>query len=402
MTITTTTDLESCFASGSLVRPSLDEPNLVELVRALAMLAGAGGAVEETPRAQRLAELIGPAEHLVFVLIDGMGMNIVRRLPEDSFFRTHLRGELLATCPSTTACALTSVATGGYCTHHGVTGWFTHVPSLELSATVLPFVDRFTHQPLGQRGLRVEEFIKLPALPARMRHKPLSLTPSYISDTPYNSFSRGGTDGFGYKTITDAIAMLVERVKGAEQPTYAHLYLPDVDTLCHHVGVSHDDVLPLALHLDSQLRRLADRLAGRARVVVTADHGLIDVPRHQQTLLFVGDPLLELLRVPPTGDARMPIFHVKDGAHVAFADLFERRFGDRMALVPTEQAEAMRLFGPSGFGDAVRERFGDFIAFPFKPATLGFHPADKPPGHLFLAVHGGLSADEMRVPLCVA
>ena len=180
-----------------------------------------------------------------------------------------------------------------------------------------------------------------------------------------------------------------------------HLYLHDVDTLCHHVGVNHDSVVPLVLGIDAELERLEEAIRGRARMVITADHGLIDVPKPDQALLFTGDPLLEMLLAPPTGDARMPIFHVKEGQRRAFAGLFQERYSDRMVLLDIEQVERMQLLGPGAIAPIIRRRFGDFIAFPFRAATLAFHPPGKPPGELYLAVHGGLSPQEMKVPLCI-
>src|SRR5437762_12145605 len=114
--------LEDLFAQGRLVRPGDDQTNLVHVVRAIGHLAGAD--LKLGSCAKELAEQIGPAEHIIFVLLDGLGMNIVRRLPRESFLSRTLKREIHATCPSTTACALTSVATAEYPAIHGVTGWF--------------------------------------------------------------------------------------------------------------------------------------------------------------------------------------------------------------------------------------------------------------------------------------
>jgi hypothetical protein len=73
-----------------------------------------------------------------------------------------------------------------------------------------------------------------------------------------------------------------------------------------------------------------------------------------------------------------------------------------MLLLATDDAEQMHLFGPGEFSEAARQRFGDFVAIPFRPATLAYHPPDKALGHMSLAVHAGLSPEEMLVPLCIA
>src|SRR5437762_10614090 len=136
-------DLEQFFQRNALIRPSDDSPNLVHLVRALATLSGVDD-IGHAPIVRQLIDLIGPADHLVFVLLDGLGINLVRRLAPEAFIAKHLKQTLNATCPSTTACALTSVATADYPARHGVTGWFTYLPEFGLTATMLPFAERFT------------------------------------------------------------------------------------------------------------------------------------------------------------------------------------------------------------------------------------------------------------------
>jgi hypothetical protein len=399
-------DLDAIFDAGTLVRPSDERPNLVHLVRAVYTLGGAPD-LDHAPAVRHLLDLIrtGRArelENVVFVLLDGLGMNLIRRLPPDAFLARHLRAELSATCPSTTACALTTIATANYPNRHGVSGWFTHLPEFGLTAVTLPFLERFSHQPLTERGIGVEDVFPLPAVHPRLTHDPLTLTPSYIANTTYNVYSRGATAGLGYTTLPDAVDKVVAHVTSGGGPTYTHLYVHDIDTLCHHKGTAHDDIIPLVQRIDAQLARLADAVRGRATIVVSADHGLIDVPAVDQTLLLSDDPLLALLACPPSGDARMPVFHVRGNRHEAFRDQFLARFGDRMILLPTAEAERMQLFGPGPMSPVARRRFGDFIGIPFKPATLAFHPPGKPLGNVYLAVHAGLSPQEMWVPLCIA
>ena len=393
-------ELQTAFERGTLVRPSHDEPNIVHLVRAIAASMGAGE-IEMSGPVRTLARCIGEPDHLVFVLLDGLGMNAVARLPDESFVKSCLTRQIQATCPSTTACALTTLATGAYPNVHGVTGWFTYLPEFSLTATVLPFRERFSEEPLVRRGIHPRDVVPLGPLCPRMTHRTLIVSPSNIANTAYNLFTRGDARGIGYESIKGAVDRIIDEVRTASGPTYTHLYLPEIDSICHKLGVDHPEVVPSVMEIDRELSRLAGELTGRARTVLSADHGLIDVPREQQTLLFTGDPLLELLEVPPTGDARMPIFHLRRGSRGRFVEQFSGRFGERMFLIETDEAEQLELFGPGRFGDAARRHFGDFIAFPQGPATLAFHPPNKPLGHLFLAVHGGLSPQEMWVPVCV-
>jgi hypothetical protein len=392
--------LDDLFSNGTLIRPSHQNANLIHLIRALAILAGVKD-IEQNPPISELVSLIGPHDHLIFILLDGLGMNIVRRLPPDAFLARCLKRQINAPCPSTTACALTTVATAGYPNRHCVTGWFMYLPDREMTIATLPFVERFTGQSLLQFGIQPQNIIPLSPIYPRMSHHPTTLTPSFITTTPYNIYARGGTAGAGYHSISEAVDLIVDGIRQADGPTYTHLYLPEVDSMCHKRGVDHPDIVPLVMQIDAQLTRLAQALEGKARIVASADHGLIDVPRSNQTLLMQGDPLLALLRAPPTGDARLPIFHVREGKQDEFVRQFRARFDKDMILLETRQAEQMQLFGPGPMSPTARARFGDFVAIAFRPATLAYHPSSKPVGELYLAVHAGLSPQEMEVPLCV-
>jgi hypothetical protein len=396
--------LADAFAREELVRPMPEEPSLVHLVRALGTLSGAKG-LDEYAATQSLMELIGPAEHYVFVVLDGLGMNILRQLSADSFLATHLRTRIQSSCPSTTASALTSVATGQWPAQHAVTGWFTHLPEFGLTATILPFTERYTQKSLTERGLTAQSVMPVPAFYAEMSHRSLTLLPRPIVDTAYATYSRGYTPGLGYTSVSQAVDAIADFLKHQNGPTHVHLYVPDIDTACHKRGVGDPYVYSLIQQIDAQLTRLAGMVPKSTRIVVTADHGLIDVPLSNHLPIFPGDPLLELLEAPPSGDARMPLFHVRPTARQAFVDLFQQRYAHSFTLLSIEEAEELELFGPKPWAPVARRRFGDFVGVAVRPATLLYHPPVLPTGatrQTYLAQHAGLSPDEMYIPLILA
>lgn len=386
---------------GTLIRPSPQEPNLVHLVRALASLSGVAD-MNHAPATSNLMDIIGDSDHLIFVLLDGLGMNLVQRLSPGSFFRTHLKREILAGFPSTTASALTSVATADWPGHHGATGWFTHLPEFDVTCVMLPFIDRFTHEPLSQRGIHIEEVLPVAAFYPRMTRRSLTLMPHKISQTIYARYSRGGTDAFGYHSISESIEHTIHHVREAPEPTYTHLYIHDIDSLCHRVGVFDPTVDAMVSGLNEHIARLAAELRGRARIIVSADHGLINIDLSNRHPIYPGDPLLDLLQVPPSGDARLPLFHVKEGMHERFEAAFNERFGGQFALLDIAEAERIEIFGPAPMSPKARMHFGDYVAIAFQPAMLDYMPPGRTPASAYYAQHAGLSAQEMLVPMIVA
>ena len=393
--------LLAAFSSGSLLRPSPDVPNIVDLARALARMAGADG-IGPDPGSEALAYLIGPSEHLVFVLVDGLGMDFIEELPADSFLATHLVTELKTVFPSTTAVALTSIATGEWPSKHAVTGWWTHLAETGSAAVVLKFVTR-SGQSLAEHGVAAGQAFPLPSLMAGMRRDTLALFPASIVDSVYSVYASGNRARRGYRSFREAVDVLFTRARDAHSPTYTYLYIDRIDGVVHAHGTRHPEVKAALRNLDRALERLWQGLGGRARIVLTGDHGFLDVPGPLRHQIRPSHPLMASLRFPPSGDTRVMFLHTRDGAEERVRRHFRQRFGDRFLLITIEDAEALELFGPGALSPTTKERLGDLMALSNGPGVIEYHGTEGASRILSQAAqHSGLTPQEMRVPLVVA
>ena len=393
--------LRELFENSGLLRAVDGTPNSIDLTKALAAAAGVEG-VEETEWSPSLRELIGDPDLLLFVIVDGLGMNLIERLPESSFLRSHMALELRAITPSTTACAFTAFATGFYPFESGITGWFTYLPEHRLTATVLPFLERYSETPLQDYGISVDSVFPREVLTPRMGRTPLSILPNEICHSVAAKHLRGHTEAIEYSTKEEALDRTIAAVTEARTRSYLFLYLPHVDALSHEKGPSHPEVFKLTRLIDGHLERLAASLGSDARMVITADHGQIMVPLNKQHLLVDGDPLLETLEHPPTAEGRFPIFHVSPDRREEFLEIFHERFSQSFSLLALEEAEEAGLFGPGEIAGSLRARFGDYVGVAREVAIIGYLSANEPERKITIGRHGGLSPDEMRVPLILA
>ena len=140
--------LIEAFADRKLLRPRHDLPNLVDLARAVARLCGVD--LNLSSHAEDMVEAIGTSDHLVLTLADGVGVNMVEMLPEDSFLPSHLHSEILTVFPSSTSVALTSLTTAQWPSEHAVMGWWTFPARPERCRDHTP-----VHRP-QRRGLDAE------------------------------------------------------------------------------------------------------------------------------------------------------------------------------------------------------------------------------------------------------
>jgi hypothetical protein len=380
---------------GGLLRPDADLPNTVDLARALATIGGAPD-VPLTANARRIGELIGEgARHVVFVLTDGLGMHLIDTLPADAFLRRHVGMELRSVFPSGTPAALTSIATASWPAEHAVTGWFLHLPREGVTTTILPYIDRFSKQPLS--GIDRASALPVPSAMARFTRRTAAFLPRPLCGSVYSQYFNGGAEEHPYDSLAAAVDGIAAHDATMRAPAYSYLYVPHVDTVQHEHGVASQQARSALAATDAALQALRGRLPADARIVVTADHGQISVDPDEALLIEDGGDVMETLRMPPTGDPRVLMCHVRGGRTGDFEQAFRARYGEHFVLLTAREAEDLRLFGPVALTAETRARVGDYVAIADAASVLLYQPEDRLRG-----VHGGLHRDEMRVPLIVA
>ncbi len=390
------------FEQGALLRPDPARPNLVDLARALARVAGVEE-VDRTAGVARLLNLIGAPDHLVFVLADGLGMNLLDELPRDSFLAAHLAAELRAVFPSTTATVLTTLATGEWPNRHGVTGQWTHLPEIHGAAALLPFAARAGGRSLGSLGVAVEQAFPVPSLMGRMRREVLAVFPSRLVGSVSSAYFTGARPRVGYERLSQAAEIILDWIDRAPAPTYTYLYTPWIDSETHYLGVRHAGVRAVLNELSQAVERLACGVGRRGRIVLAADHGFLDAPVSARHAIKPSPELFSLLRFASSGDDRVLYFHLRDGSAERLRERLKGQFGDRFLLISVDEAEEHGLFGPGPLAANVRERFGDVVLISSGVDVIEYVPTARVGRRVDLnAFHSGLSPEEMRVPLVIA
>ena len=98
-------------------------------------------------------------------------------------------------------------------------------------------------------------------------------------------------------------------------------------------------------------------------------------------------------------EPRGTAFFVKDGRLAEFTEKFERKYGGRFLLKPSQTWLDEGLFGPGPLHPRTREFLGDVFAVAIDSSCLGLWENGKPP---FKGQHAGLGAEEMMIPVILA
>lgn len=393
--------VEGWLSEGRLLPPieadGAGPANTVDLARAVAHIGGAPLA-DDDYAAAALADRIGRDRPLLFVLVDGLGDLFVDRLNEGTTLGRAERIDLRSVFPSTTAAALTAIVTGEWPATHAVPTWFTHLHSREITATILPFVERHSETALQRFGVKPAEAFPCPSRLAAIPGPLRTYHPRAISNSEFTSYGRGAWPTDPYDHLRDAVANVVERVAEQGETGVHYLYLPMLDAASHRVGPEGSDAGRALSAVDRAIGAIVEALDGRARIAISADHGAIGVEPSGMSLMQPDDPILDELHTPPHGEPRVPMFCVREGRANAFAGAFRERWGADWALLSRADAEDLALFGPGRLSDLAAERIGGYLAVSAGNEVIVYGEPGN--GQLSLkGFHAGLRPEEMSIPL---
>ena len=328
--------------------------------------------------------LLADARQIVLLVIDGLGaVQLRERAALAPVLSSGTGGALTSVAPSTTACALTTLATGKVPAEHGVVGY-----RVALEGDVMNVLQ----WSIGGRDVRMRvpahEFQPFPSFPGASGTVPVVTRHDY-GPTGFTAAHLGHVDLHRWHTAAGLVTAV--RRLTAEGSPFVYAYYEGIDKVAHAQGLGeyYDDELRAA---DRLVGDVLDVLPPGAVLVVTADHGQVEVGGSVEVF---GPEIMDDLTLI-SGEGRFRWLHVREGAAADMAQAAGARYGD-IAWVRTKE----QVIDDGWLGGvprpAVAARLGDVALVPFTP-TAFLDPADT--GELRLqARHGSLTTDEMLVPL---
>jgi hypothetical protein len=346
---------------------------------------------------------IAPVGSACLLLVDGLGWDLVRDNPKHAPFLAGLAGgdrgrSISAGFPSTTAVSIASIGTGKTPGEHGIVGYTMSVPGQDRAMNNLrwslhgpgPHVDLRSVivpeelQPDPTSFERAEESGVNTCVVGPREHQTSGLTRAALRGARYRpAFSMGDLAG-------ETIAAL--RAPGR---SLVYAYHPDLDMTGHVRGVdSHAWRLQLGL-VDKLAVALAERLPRDSTLVVTGDHGMVDVAAENR-IDFDQEPALQPGVRLLGGEPRARHVYVSSGAGREVLAAWRDRLGDRMWVLEREDAIEGGWFGPTVSDDA-RTRIGDVIAAAHGAVCI-VQPSVLSVEAMLVGHHGSLTAAEQLVP----
>jgi predicted AlkP superfamily pyrophosphatase or phosphodiesterase len=335
-----------------------------------------------------------PARSAVVLLVDGLGRgNLTARAGHARFLTQRMTKKDAARTvfPSTTAAALGSLLTGTAPGEHGLVGYRARVPGTDTAPNQLRGYETDGLDPLTwQRRTPILE------REAHRGRPVFVVSKATYAGTGFTLALMRGAQFVAAATIAERVELaadLARRHPGA----LVYAYVPELDSLGHAKGWESDEWSAALELVDAAARTLDAALGADAGGVVTADHGMVDVPRHRQVLFGAGDALVDGVRLVG-GEPRMLHLYTEDDAAPAVLERWRDSESSRAWVMSRDEAVVGGLFGPH-VDPEVHQRIGDvLVAARSAVAYYDDRETDKKPQNM-VGQHGSLTEQERIVPL---
>jgi len=366
--------------------PAYQDRSLGDVLPAIARAMGVDAGFPET------ALVLPEAQKYVLFLVDGLGYELLRAHPDDApFLHALLDGQAPGTVgvPTTTATSLTSLGTALTPGGHGILGFTLRIPG----------TDRVLNHLMWDKNVDAREWQPHPTAFGRLATAGVHTTvvnKREFAGSGLTVAGNRGADFVGADRVGERMAAVL--ALSARSPSLTYMYDGDLDWTGHKYGVASLQWEQQLSMIDAGVERLRETLPADVRIVVVADHGMVDCPTagrldvDEQPDLMSGVALLG-------GEARFRHVYCEAGAVDDVAAAWSEKIGTRAEVLLREDALERGWFGQTTplvlprLGDvlvACRDRFAvvSSSAFPHEAKLLG--------------LHGSLTSAEMLIPVLVA
>jgi len=391
--------------TGSPV-PCLPDYAGASIVNLMADIAGALGAHDwRNPGLsdRNVRKALEQRGRIVLIVIDGLGKRYLANHPGARTLKQFTCAGLTSVFPSTTATAVTTLLTGLAPAEHGLTGWHMWFPELATTGAVLPLRQRDPDRPLTALGLDTTELFGHRSLFECLPVQSFALAPERIVDSDYNRIHTRGARRYGYASIERVFVTILNCLRVAGERCYVHAYYPDFDSIAHEHGVASSTAQGVLTRFDNAFAQfLSAARALDASVLVCADHGFIDSPVERAIQLDRHPVLADCLRLPLCGERRAAYCYVRPGKEETFEEYVNAELSEQVWLHRSRELIEQGWFGSSQTGSRLHpklnHRVGDYtLVMKDNWVVKDWLPGEK--RHHLIGVHGGVTSDEMMVPL---
>ncbi len=381
---------------NDFVLPAYGDHSLGDVLPAVARAVGrpvspsGAGPEGSERRTDGAGFVLPPAPAYVVFLIDGLGREqLAAHADEAPYLHGLLAGSVAGTAgvPSTTATSLTSLGTGLPPGRHGVVGFTSRIPGTDELLNALTW----------SKQVDPREWQPHPTMFARMAAAGVEVT--FVNKREFRGSglteaSARGAEFVGADRLGERLVAVQAAVRS--RPSVTYMYEGDLDWTGHRHGVDSPQWRAQLTMIDLAAERFREELPDDVRIVVVADHGMVDPTDRVDVDEVEGmrDGLALL-----GGESRFRHLYCTNGAVGDVTARWREVLGDRAVVLARDEAIARGWFG--AVDASVRPRLGDVVVAA-RGATALMSGRDFPDEGRLVGMHGSLTSAEMVIPVLVA
>jgi len=337
------------------------------------------------------------ADKAVVLLVDGLGATSLKASAGHARTLAPLLNATTTAVsgfPTTTASALASLTTGVPPGEHGLVGYEVLDAAHDRVVNQLSGWDDRLDPATWQRSSTVFQRAADASVPAFAvgveRYRSTGFTQAVLRGAEYRAAV----------TIEERLAE-ARRILDTHERALVYVYVPELDQAAHKHGWQSGAWTDRLEELDVAVRTFAAGLGRREGLILTADHGIVDIATHNH-VLFDSDPgMLDGIR-HIAGEPRCLQLHFETDASASVREAVTARWREsetsRAWVLTRAEAIANGLFGASVHPE-VEPRIGDLLVAARK--AIAYYDGRDPQGsgRTMVGQHGSMSRDELLVPI---
>jgi predicted AlkP superfamily pyrophosphatase or phosphodiesterase len=379
--------------------PNYQDGSIVNLMSSIMMSCGC--AVKYKP-----LEMLDPHElketrNVLLIILDGLGFEFLNEYGRDSVLYEHFKATMTSVFPATTATAITTFVTGVAPQQHAITGWYVYLKELGVVSTILPFMPRCGGLFLGKAVVDPKVIFDQPTVFEKIKVDSYYVIYGELVNSDYTRTLSRGAQRISYYSLDDFFKQMKDLLLAKTQKKYIYAYWPKLDALCHQYGTKSWEVHSHFKELNDEMVSFLESIRGTSTtVIVTSDHGLIDTDKLHTIKVAEHPQFQDTLTLPVCGEPRLAYCYVHPSKVKDFEAYVAQYFKECTELHRGDELIKKNYFGLYEPHLQLFNRIGDYVLIMKENYVMrDFVVGEKE--KYFVGNHGGVSKEEMLVPLIV-
>lgn len=334
-------------------------------------------------------------KNIVIVLLDGLGEDILKHnLSEDSFLRRNLKEIITSVFPTTTTAGTMSFKTALTPLEHGWISQFLYFKEIGEAINLYLNTNAYSKKQVAKPHV-AETVLDFSNIFEKIEEKTNGNAKAYGISIMEARDLFGKIPQLTYDTFSE-MCQLIKTLCSTDDQKIIYAYHNHPDDTMHKFGTHSNETKNVLLEIDAELENLANNCPDTT-FIISADHGQTYIDKVYDLATY--PDISSTFLTPPTGGPRAFNVLIKRGHDATFKRLMKKYFKDEFIVLSKKEVLEMHLFGTGTPHPKIDDFMGDYWIISTSHANLAYSTLYHFPTKQPLGSHGGLTKEEILLPL---